>query len=469
MRLEYLGNNLYRVPRLPEMKADACIYLNKELLPYLEDEAIRQLQDAASLPGVYRAVIGMPDIHTGFGLPIGGILAVRADGGVISAGAVGMDINCGVRLLRSNIEREAIGRRDLAALLEEIERRIPAGVGKKSRHSGLNTEEVLFGGAPSLIKKGFGYQTDGECCEEGGCLAGADPGKVGKKALERAEQLSTLGGGNHFLEIVYVAEIYEQDTARLFGLQPDSIAVLIHTGSRGLGHQICTDYTEIMYKAAPKYGLKLPAKGLAAVPIDSPEGRGYYAAMAAATNFAFANRQLITHDVREAFAAVLGGRVQEPGLELVYDVCHNIAKFEEQEGVKLLVHRKGAVRSLPAGHPGLAARFAATGNPVLIPGSMGNPSYVVVGTRGVRETFCSLNHGAGRTLSRTAARKMISAEDLKKDLGETIVNVNKLSRIVDEAPAAYKNVHEVIDTLVAAGLSRKVAQLKPLAVIKGED
>lgn len=467
--MEYLGNNCYRVPQEPPMRVDAFIYLNKELLPHLEDEAIKQLKDAASLPGVYKGVIGMPDIHTGFGLPIGGILATIKDGGVISAGAVGMDINCGVRLLRSNLARRDLDRRHLGALIREIEHRVPVGVGKKSRHSGLKLTDVLTKGAPYLVREGYGVPRDIQHCEEKGCLAGADPDKISQKAMGRAEQLSTLGGGNHFIEIVYVAQVYDEDLAVSFGLPQDSIAVLIHTGSRGLGHQICADYTEIMYKAASRYKLELPGKGLAAVPVDSPEGRAYHAAMAGATNFAFANRHLIAFDIREAFSRVLGGRAEDYGLDLVYDVCHNVAKFERFGGRELLVHRKGAVRALPPGHEGLTEPFIKTGNPVLIPGSMGNPSYVVTGTKLVEKTFYSLNHGAGRTLSRTAARKSVSTEELKKDLGETLVNVERLSKILDEAPAAYKNVHEVIDTMVAAGLTRKVVQLSPLAVIKGED
>jgi len=469
MRLEYQGNNCYKVPRENGMRVDAYIYLNNKLLPYLEDEAVRQLKDAAMLPGVYGSIIGMPDIHTGFGLPIGGIMATLESGGVISAGAVGMDINCGVRLVRSNLKRKDLDRRLLGALLREIEERVPAGVGKKSRHSGLKIRDILTQGAPFLVKEGYGVPYDIACCEENGILAGADPGKVSPKAHARAEQLSTLGGGNHFIEIVYVSGVFEDHTARRFGLEHDTIAVLIHTGSRGFGHQICTDYTAIMYKAAGEYGITLPSKGLAAVPVDSSEGRDYYAAMACAVNFAFANRQLITYDVREAFCKALGSTPEELGLNLVYDVCHNIAKFEEHEGKKILVHRKGAVRALPAGDSRLHGPYTDTGNPVLVPGSMGSPSYVVVAADMINKTYYSLNHGAGRTISRTAARKIISLGELKKDMRDILVNVNDLNRILDEAPAAYKNVKEVIDTLTEAGLSRKVAQLQSLAVIKGED
>lgn len=469
MQWNYLGKNRYLIEREGAMRVDALIYLNEKLLPYLEEEAVKQLCDAASLPGAYGAVIGMPDIHTGFGLPIGGILATRVEDGIISAGAVGMDINCGVRLLKSNLKCCDLGRDELALLLKEIENRIPPGVGKKSGHSGLELREVLTQGARYLVKQGYGEPDDLTCCEEGGCLAGADPEKLSKKALGRAQQLATLGGGNHFLEIVCVAEVYDEKVATQFGLSRDSIAVLIHTGSRGLGHQVCNDYSDVMYKAAKKYNLEIPSKGLAAVPIQSPEGRDYYASMAAATNFAFANRQLISFDIREAFSKVLGGCCRDFGLGLVYDVCHNIAKFEQQKGEKILVHRKGAVRALPAEHEALTGRYRHTGNPVLIPGSMGRASYVVVATKEVKETFYSLNHGAGRILSRTAARKTVSLEELQKNLGSTLVNVRRLERITDEAPQAYKNVHEVIETLVVAGLSRKVAQLLPLAVIKGED
>ncbi|MFZ5753459.1 MAG: RtcB family protein, partial [Bacillota bacterium] len=468
MELRKTGINCYLISRKEPMQVDAYIYLSEKLLPYLEDEAIKQLTDAASLPGVYRRVVGMPDIHTGFGLPIGGIMATEKDG-VISAGAVGMDINCGVRLLMTEIPHTEINKKHLTTLLKEIEKRIPVGVGKKSRHSGFKLEDVLKGGASFLAKKGYGLPDDLMCCEEEGCMPGANPDKVSSRAKERGDQLSTLGGGNHFMEIVYVAQVYDEHTARNFGLRQGNIAVLIHTGSRGLGHQVCTDYTEIMYKAAKRYGISLPSKGLAAVPIDSPEGKDYYGAMASATNFAFANRQLITYDVREAFCQVFNSNLEELGLKLVYDVCHNIAKFEQYDGRQLLVHRKGAVKALPPGHPGLSPRFLGTGNPVLVPGSMGNPSYVVVGTEKAKDTFYSVNHGAGRILSRTAARRNISPDELKAQIGDTLVNVDRLGKILDEAPQAYKDVEEVIDTLVVAGLTRKIVQLKPLAVIKGEE
>lgn len=448
------------------------VFLSAELKDeFQEEEALRQLADAASLPGVYRYVIGMPDIHSGFGLPIGGVMATDAESGIVSAGAVGMDINCGVRLLKTNLTADDLSKVVLRSLMEAIEQRVPTGIGKKSKHVELRQkyiEETVTRGAAFLVERGFGYPEDLEAIEECGCLAGADLGAVSKEAQNRADQLATIGGGNHFIEIGYVDEISDEKLAGEFGLKPGMVTVLIHTGSRGFGHQICTDYTSILARAAEKMGLEMISKGLAYAPIASPEGQNYLKAMACAVNFAFANRQLITHDVRQAFGQVFSCDPRELEMGIVYDVAHNIAKWETHDGRRLLVHRKGATRALCAGHPDNPRRYARTGHPAIIPGSMGSSSYVVVGTDLAAETFYSVNHGAGRRLSRTQARKLLTEEELRAGVGEVLVNVRRAKRLLDEAPQAYKDIDRVVETLVEIGLTRKVARLNPLAVIKGE-
>jgi tRNA-splicing ligase RtcB len=456
------------------MKTEALVFLSDSLRSAVTDDAneLQQLCDAASLPGVYGPVIGLPDIHAGFGLPIGGVLACLAGGeGVVSAGAVGMDINCGVRLLATRLPAESLGKPVLRRLLEEMEARIPSGIGRKSRHGRLCREgmtQILLGGARELVNRGYGRPEDLERIEEYGSLPGARPAAVSKKAISRADQLSTLGGGNHFLELGVVERVFDSETALAFGLEQGMLTVLIHTGSRGFGHQICTDYTEIMAAAAPRYGIRLPAKGLACTPVNSQEGQDYLAAMACAVNFAFANRQLITHDVREAFRAVFNRDDRELGLSVVYDVAHNIAKFEEHFGRSLLIHRKGATRALPPGHAQNPECYRTTGHPAIVPGSMNSPSYVLTGTDAVAETFCSVNHGAGRQLSRSAARKSISRDQFLSSVGSVLLNTRDCGQLLDEAPAAYKDINEVVETLTEIGLTRKIARLMPLAVIKGE-
>ncbi|MCW3489572.1 RtcB family protein [Dethiobacter alkaliphilus] len=468
-KLTKTGHNRYLLPRTGAMQVDALLFLNDALRSQLAENSVelQQLCDAAALPGVFGPVVGMPDIHAGFGLPIGGIMATRAHGGVVSAGAVGMDINCGVRLLATKIPADTLDKPTLRALMQAIEERIPAGVGGKSRHHRLcreGLEDVLTHGARGLVSKGYGIRADLDRCEESGCLSGAQTTAVSAKALQRAAQLSTLGGGNHFLELGIVERIEDELAAKTFCLEKGMLTVLIHTGSRGFGHQICTDYTEIMFKAAKNYGIHLPGKGLAACPTDSPEGRNYLAAMACAVNFAFANRQLITFDIREAFQEVLG----ETDLAVVYDVAHNIAKFEEHFGEKLLVHRKGATRALPPGHGENPVCYVATGHPAIVPGSMNSPSYVLTGTEAAKESFCSVNHGAGRVMSRSAAKKHISREQFMSSVGDVLLNTRNYKQLLDEAPPAYKNINDVVDTLADIGLTKITARLQPLAVIKGQ-
>ena len=473
MKLEPVGANRYRLPRTGRMRVSGLIYATRELLASaLEDKSLEQLAHAAQLPGVVEPVLGLPDIHEGFGLPIGGVMAVAEDG-VISAGAVGMDINCGVRLLRTNLPADTLDRPTLRALMDGIEALVPTGVGKKGRHRGVSGSifnQVVHRGAAAVIAAGFGRPEDAEHIEENGCLPGADLKAVSASAIKRGEgQLGTLGGGNHFIEIQRVDTVFEPAAAARFGLFKGQLTVMIHTGSRGFGHQICTDYSKSHLPAAAKYGISLPSRGLACAPINSPEGQSYYAAMAAAVNFAFANRQFITADIRQAFAAVLRRDEREMGLELVYDVAHNIAKWERHGGRNLLVHRKGATRALPPRHPANPPAYRETGHPALVPGSMGTASYVLVGTEMAAESFYSVNHGAGRTLSRTAAEKSISREEFEAGMGDVLYNTRNFRDLVDEAPQAYKDIDEVVETLVAIGLTRKVARMRPLAVIKGKD
>ncbi|WP_211254297.1 RtcB family protein [Caldanaerobacter subterraneus] len=466
------GINKWRIPKFGKMRVDAVVYVNDSLKDLLrDDQSLRQLVNAASLPGVVEPVIGMPDIHEGFGLPIGGVMAIE-EKGVISAGAVGYDINCGVRLVRSDLEADYFTKDILYKLIERIEHYVPTGIGKKGKHKGITRvifDDVVHNGVEAVIKAGFGKKSDLEYIEEGGKLEGADISAVSEEAQERGEeQLGTLGGGNHFIEIQKVEEILEENLAEKFGLFKGQLAVMIHTGSRGFGHQIATDYTKILWEAAKKYGIEVPEKGLAAAPIKSKEGQNYYKAMAAAVNFAFSNRQIIMFDVIRAFEDVLKKSEEEMGFKLVYDVAHNIAKWEVHGGKRMLVHRKGATRALPAGHPQNPPSYRDTGHPALIPGSMGTGSYVVVGTEKAAETFYSVNHGAGRRLSRNQAKK-ISKEEFERSMGDVVYNVRSYKDIVDESPLAYKDVEAVVSVLEERGITIPVAKLIPLAVVKGAD
>ncbi len=464
------GRNRYRIPRQGEMRVDAVVFVNEHLYPLLlRDQSLTQLKNAASLPGVIGCIYGMPDIHEGFGLPIGGVMATDLENGVISAGAVGMDINCGVRLIKTNLIAGEITISHLRRLMDRIEEYVPTGVGKKRRHDGVDKQvfaKVVHRGVAAVMEYGFGLPDDLEYLEEHGCLQGAEIKAVSQKALERGVvQLGTLGGGNHFMEVQEVIDIYDPVIAGIFGLFKGQMVMMIHTGSRGFGHQICNDYTEVLWKAAKQYGINVPGKGLACAPLNSPEGRKYFQAMACAVNFAFSNRQIITADVRKACQEILGCTE----MPVLYDVAHNIAKIEPYNGKHVLVHRKGATRALAPGHRNNPAVYMETGHPVLIPGSMGTPSYVLTGTKLTRETFYSVNHGAGRTMSRTAASKEISVEEFAREMGPILYNTRNPLEILDEAPQAYKNIDHVVETLAEIGLTRKVARMRPLAVIKGKD
>jgi len=471
--LEKETPNKYRIKKTGNMLVDAVIYTNEKMLQDIKDDlSIQQLTDAACLKGVIDPVVAMPDIHQGFGLPIGGIMAMDVKKGLISAGAVGMDINCGVRLMSTKIPAKELKEKPkLRALMKAIEERVPTGTGKRGTHelSELpSLEEVAKKGSKTIVDKGFGYPEDIDKTEENGCLAGGSLENVSKVAAKRGrEQLSTLGGGNHFIDIQVVDEIYEPEIAEDFTLKKDHIVTMIHCGSRGFGHQICTDYTNVLWDTAKKFGIYIPQKGLAAAPIDSKEGKDYYSAMAAAVNFAFSNRQLILHDVREAYKEVFNDTKENLGLDMVYDVAHNIAKYEEMNGQEILIHRKGATRALPPKNKYNPQRYMNTGHPVLIPGSMATPSYVLVGTEKAKESYYSVNHGAGRVMSRHAAHKELSPKVFEEKMQDILLSERNYAKVIDESPMVYKNIDDVINILVDEGLCKKVAQLRPIGVIIG--
>lgn len=478
IEIERIDENRWRIPRHGGMRVDGVVYASGPMMEEIrQDQSLQQVANVAHLPGIVKASIAMPDIHWGYGFPIGGVAAMDAEEGVVSPGGVGYDINCGVRLLRTGIRRE-----DLQPRLREVVKHffdsIPTGVGASRRDLRLSKQrlwDVLEGGAGWAVEAGFGETEDLATLEEGGCLPGAAPEEVTERAFDRgSNQLGTLGSGNHFAEILYVAEIFDRKAADAFGLTEGQVTVLIHSGSRGLGHQVCTDHLKIMVKAAAKYGIDLPDKQLCCAPIRSPEGQRYLGAMAAAANYAFANRQVMTHWARESLANGLGISTDEAAVGVVYDVCHNIAKFEtfEVDGEKrrLCVHRKGATRAYPPGHEGTPEPYRAVGQPVLIPGDMGRYSYVMAGSEAAyRETFGSSCHGAGRRMSRHQAKKNARGRSLERELEERGVVVMAAGRatVAEEMPEAYKDVKDVIEVIHRAGISSKVAQLRPMGVVKG--
>jgi tRNA-splicing ligase RtcB len=442
------------------------------------DASLQQVANVAHLPGILDASIAMPDIHWGYGFPIGGVCATDPEEGVISPGGVGYDINCGVRLLASRLDRDELAP-DLPRVVDRLFARVPTGVGASRRDLKLSTAElrrVLERGAAWAVEQGMGEAADLEALEEGGRLADADPGAVSDRALDRGRaQLGTLGSGNHFLEVQYVAEVYDEVAATAFGLAPGRVTVMIHSGSRGLGHQVCTEHLKVMQRAVEKYRIELPDRQLGCAPLASPEGRDYLGAMAAAANFAFANRQVMTHWARESFAEALGAGPAGIGLGVVYDVCHNIAKmetFDDDRGGRrrVCVHRKGATRAYPKGHPQVPARYRDIGQPVLIPGDMGRYSYVLVGGEAAyRDTFGSACHGAGRRMSRKQAKRQAAGRSLLAEMEArgVVVRAAGMATVAEEMPEAYKDVADVVDVVHRAGIARKVAQLRPLGVIKG--
>jgi tRNA-splicing ligase RtcB len=457
-----------------DMRTNAVIYANEKLLAaILKDLSLEQAVNVATLPGIVGNSLAMPDIHQGYGFPIGGVAATDYQTGVVSPGGVGFDINCGVRLLASRLTRSEMVPH-VRELVNQIFRDVPCGTGKESQlrlsHADLN--QVLATGVQWMVDHEFGQPADMEFCEERGRMRGADPDQVSNRAKERGRpQAGSLGSGNHFLEIQYVQQVLDGVIADALGLSEDQVVVLIHTGSRGLGHQVCTDFLARMGAAMKKYNITLPDRQLACVPIQSPEGQAYLGGMRAAANFAWANRQAITHFVRGAFQKILGDGVT---LRVVYDVAHNMAKRErhivEGQEREVLVHRKGATRAFPPGNVELPDRYRSVGQPVLIPGSMGTASWVLVGCqKAMKETFGSVCHGAGRLLSRTAAKKRRELQQVKQQLEEQGIYVKSETRdgILEEIPEAYKDVDEVVEVVSQAGLARKVARLIPLGVLKG--
>jgi tRNA-splicing ligase RtcB len=428
------------------------------------------------LPGLVGSVVVMPDMHQGYGFPIGGVAATRLPDGVISPGAIGYDINCGVRLLGSQIEYEEAQPylEDLASALDNY---CPSGVGTKGhlRLSEKELEQVCREGAQWALKQGYATENDVRRTEESGSIAGADPNKVSKRAKDRGRpQVGTLGAGNHFIEVDRVDQIFDRQAAQAMGLQEDRLVLLIHSGSRGFGHQVCTDYVKDFQSAVHRYGIQLPDRELVCAPLDTPEGQDYLAAMRCAANYAFANRQILAHFARKAFEEALAGKVRNWHLHQVYDIAHNMGKIETHrvngDQLEVCVHRKGATRAFGPGFEGLPEEYRAIGQPVLVPGSMGTASWVLLGTEGSMErSFGSSCHGAGRTMSRSKAKKQFWGEDLRKQLESQGVHVRagSMAGLAEEAPVAYKDVDAVVETVAGAGIAKKVARIVPVAVIKG--
>lgn len=460
------------------MSTSAVIFADDKMLPSIRaDNAPEQAANVACLPGIVGKSLAMPDIHWGYGFPIGGVAAFDSESGVISPGGIGYDINCGVKLVRTNLDVKDVSPR-IKDLIDVIFENVPSGVGEKGRLrlSAREIDDVLEAGAKWAVSKGYGWEDDLASCEESGCMKTADSSKVDLKAKQRgAPQLGTLGGGNHFLEIQRVDQIFDEEAAKAFGIErKDQVVVSIHSGSRGCGHQIAGDYIRVMESAIRKYGISVPDRQLACAPVTSKEGQDCFAAMSAGANYAWANRQLILHWVRESFEKALGRGAEEMEMRCVYDVAHNICKLEEHdiEGRRKMVyvHRKGATRAFDSSRQEVPEKYRGVGQPVLIPGDMGSASYVLVGTpRAMKETFGSTCHGAGRLMSRTSATRKFSANDVLRTLQSRGIYVKAASRegIIEEAPGAYKDVDDVVGIAHGAGISRMVARLKPMGVMKG--
>jgi tRNA-splicing ligase RtcB len=465
-----IDETLWEIPAeaRPDMRVPARVFADAELFDAIaHDGSLEQLQNVATLPGIVDAALAMPDAHQGYGFPVGGVAAMELPDGVVSPGGVGYDINCGVRLLALPCSEAELGQRR-KPLVHELSRAIPSGAGKtRGRARDRTALDGVLRDGPQALGAG---EDDLERTESGGGLAGSDPAAVSDRARERgASQLGTMGSGNHFVELQRVARIFDATTARGYGLAEDQVTVLIHSGSRGLGHQVCSDYVKQMDAVMRRHGIELPDRQLACAPASSPEGRAYLAAMAAAANFAWANRQAIADQVRSAVAAVLGRETAE-GTRQVYDVAHNVAKVERYGGRELLVHRKGATRAFPAGSQEIPEAYRQLGQPVFIPGSMGTSSFVLAGEPGALErSFGSTCHGAGRTISRTGARKQIQGANLRRQLEAQGIVVRSASNkgLAEEAPFAYKQVERVVEVVERAGLARRVAQVTPLGVVKG--
>jgi tRNA-splicing ligase RtcB len=477
--LHKIGDYLYEVPQSfrPDMYVPAHFYADDDIVSKaLGDRSLEQLVNTATLPGVVGQAMAMPDIHQGYGFPIGGVVATRLPHGVVSPGGVGYDINCGIRVLGTHMDADDV-RPYLDRLADAIYRQLPSGVGVKG-HLHTNRSEldqILADGSKWALREGYARKEDVLHTEENGRMAGADPDRVSKSAKERGlGQVGTLGSGNHFAEIDVVTDIYDAKAAEAFGLRLGQIALQIHCGSRGLGHQVATDYIAAFQSASQRFGFELPDRQLVCAPLDSPEGQAYLAAMNCAANYAWANRQVLTHQAREAFEEVLAGKVPDWDLYLVYDVAHNMAKVEKHavggREMTVCVHRKGATRAFGPGHPDVPAEYREVGQPVLVPGSMGTASYVLAGTaESMTRTFGSCCHGAGRLMSRADAKRQVRGDKLRGELEQDgiVVRAGSLAGLAEEAPQAYKDVSQVVAVVVAARIARTVARLKPLAVIKG--
>jgi tRNA-splicing ligase RtcB len=457
------------------MLVPARIYATPALLEAMDAGVFEQVTNVACLPGIRRYALCMPDGHWGYGFPIGGVAAFDVNSGIISPGGVGYDVNCGMRLIRTDLTLDEV-RPQLDRLMAELFRTVPAGVGASGfvRLDRASFEAVMVNGARWCIEQGFGWHRDLECIEEGGRIAGADPSKVSERAVSRGiNQLGTLGSGNHYLEVQVVGpdQVLNPDLAAAWGITgQDQVVVMVHCGSRGFGHQVASDYLQVFEKAMRRYGITVKDQQLACAPFRSVEGQDYFAAMNCAANAAFANRQVITHRVREAFAAVFEKSAEEMGMDLVYDVAHNIAKVERYPEGELVVHRKGATRALGPGSPDLTARYRATGQPVICGGSMETGSYLLVGTDiAMRDTFASTMHGAGRTMSRAQAKKSIRGEYLKQQMKEhgILVRAVSMAGLAEEAGFAYKNISDVVESVDRAGIAKTVAELRPIGNIKG--
>lgn len=478
--LEQIDDNRWRIPMHfhPDMRVPGIVYADSELIQaIIQDNALQQVANVATLPGIVGQSLAMPDIHWGYGFPVGGVAATDAQEGVVSPGGIGFDINCGVRLMATELVRDQI-RGQVDKLADALFKMLPSGIGGAGMRELTIHEirDVMVQGARWAVDDGYGVAEDLEVTEEGGCLAGADPDKVSPMAIKRGmKQLGSLGSGNHFAEVQYVEQIYDQAAAKAMGIsQIGQVVVTIHCGSRGFGHQIAEDYIALAEVKQSWYGFNLVDRQLACLPLQSEEGKAYLAAMACGANFAWANRQLLMHGVRQAFSSVFGRKARTKNMPMVYDVCHNIAKMEEYEVDgqlrQVCVHRKGATRAFPPGHPEIPEQYRAIGQPVLIPGDMGRYSFVLVGAQGsMEQSFGSCCHGAGRRLSRTAAKKSMDNKNLLKHLNRqgVTVRVQNKSLLAEEAPAAYKDAQKVVEVVHKAGLAQLVARLKPVIVIKG--
>ncbi len=481
MDIRKVSENIHEIPKGTQscMKVPVIIFASENLVKKMKQDAtFQQAVNAACLPGIYKHSIVLPDGHQGYGFPIGGVAATDYDSGVISPGGVGYDINCGVRVLRTNLDEKDV-RPKIRDLIDELFSEVPTGVGKQGKidlRNSRGVDEVLVGGAKWAVEQGYGWEEDLDHQEANGRLKIANPSDVPESAKSRGlKQTGTLGSGNHFLEIQVVDDIYNEDAAKLMGItRKNQVMVMIHSGSRGLGHQVCSEYIKIMTQAMRKYNIDLPDRELCSAPTTSPEGQAYLGAMSAAANYAFANRQSMMHWTREAFSKVMGSSPEDLDMGLIYDVAHNMGKVEEHDvngkRTKVVVHRKGATRAFPPGHPDVPIKYRDVGQPVIIPGTMGTASYILIGDqKGMDLTWGSTAHGAGRFMSRAKAKKRFFGKEVQQELASEgiLVRATKGIVIAEEAPGAYKDVDEVVRVSDEVGIATKVVRLRPIGVIKG--